>query len=90
MSSKLITEVADAIVECLHYTSPDDGLAKMAIVEPNAFMNEIGKRNVLSEEAEVWYIEFQENDTQNWSQWIKTHFGEEWGLIAENVAEEGY
>jgi len=50
--------------------------AAVCIVEPEGVCDE--------------YVEFVEDDTDNWAQWITTVLGEDWGKVAKKVAEEGY
>jgi hypothetical protein len=41
------------------------------------------------EEAEL-YCEFMENNPENWVNFITNNFGDEWGLVAQVVNQEGY
>lgn len=41
------------------------------------------------EEADLYY-EFMENNPENWVNFIKNNFGDDWGLVAEIVNQEGY
>ena len=36
------------------------------------------------------YVDFQENDKQNWANFIRHNFGEIWGKIADIINENGY
>jgi hypothetical protein len=75
-----IEKWANAIANNLPSHSDNYEEASKAIVEPTG----------LSIEDEDAYIEFMENDTDNWANWIKCNFGEDWGKIATKINEEGY
>lgn len=36
------------------------------------------------------YQDLMDNDMENWVGWIKSTFGDDWGMIAKVVAEYGY
>jgi hypothetical protein len=36
------------------------------------------------------YYDFADTDPENWAGFIRSHFGEDWGRIAEIVNEYGY
>jgi hypothetical protein len=62
------------------WEDPTFGSVASAIVEPL----------IDNEEAEDEYFDFLENNSENWYQWIRQTFGEDWGKVAKVVAEEGY
>ena len=64
--------------ECVH----DDPVSKclQGIMEPES----------MTESDTDSYYEFVENNMENWSNWIRSNFGTEWGLAANYIVEEGY
>lgn len=36
------------------------------------------------------YYKFAEEDSENWAQWIRETFGNDWGTVADTINIEGY
>lgn len=89
---------AQAVSEAVRNTQSTMGLYGQQLASINSSEHEdfytvaaaVVEPYIEDEQACEEYFEYMENNADNWAQWIKQTFGDEWGAIAKVVAEEGY
>lgn len=85
VSEYTLNEAVRAGVEILNGTATEDEYS--AFYHVASYIVEPGIEN---EEAAAEYIDFIDNNTENWQYWTEQLFGNDWGMIAKVVAEYGY
>ena len=85
VSEARLHQAVNAGNEMLNGTATEDDYNRFykvasAIVEPM----------IDDSEAADEYMDFMDNNSENWQSWVTQTFGEDWGFIVKVVAEQGY